>query len=791
MQEFYFWRIFMDGKQLVKYLDRLAELNIIKSDRERSEIVSTIRDRLLDDTFRIAVVGEFSSGKSTFINALIGKNLLTHAVNETTAAITCLCNIPVGDSRNGSCELEFRNGKHSIISIDELWRYTTTQSNEDVSGTVRRVKVCIHFFDAKYPIEIIDTPGLNGVADKLRDITIEEVKKAHACVYLLSIKGITASDTDFIRILQCYQSNFIFVQNFIDQLKAHEGETIEKKLENDKELIDAAVGGGEYFDYKICGISALKKLCAEDTNIKRLYSDDTEEITDVRRLQLKEESGFQDFDYLLSELTAKKKYKETVITSAVQAIEALTDGILPLMQQQKDFNAELRKNDDRTKRVEKLQRLIDDLNNKRERNRKKLANFIVSRDAENRSLTKKYTAECIDKVYSNVCNEIEQILKTFDDLDMFRDEHDGKYPYMFFGNRAENMVNSIVIPDIDERIASNFSHLYDEAVQRVTDYAMNFSGKTDEIDINVRMEQREFNFSDQSYEAQIEWMKKDKKIVQDKKTEAEQSKAEAEKSFEDISRELQIEYEEKVADDAQTERERRNFGKRPAVEKIEVTKYKKVDRGGIGFLDWLLGPKEISYTDYEYDDSAQKKWDKAYNEYINRREQLRQRHEREIQRMSEQKNKYEIQRKRNTLAVQRLESDIKSLESRIQSAIERYEQMKKYNQAEFFRNEKAKLMAAVEDALRGRNDKECVLERIEYHIDKVSEKYIKNIKERIDRYYINRVNARVEELQKLINRSTEELEQQYKVEEKEIFVINTIKKEMKKNFLANKIKEKY
>lgn len=275
-------------------------------------------------------------------------------------------------------------------------------------------------------------------------------------------------------------------------------------------------------------------------------------------------------------------------------------------------------------------------------------------------------------------------------------------------------------------------------------------------------------------------MKKDKKIVQDKKAEAEQAKIEAEKNFEDTSRELQIEYEEKITDDAQMERERSYFGKRPAIEKIEVKKYKKVYRGGTGFLDWLLGPEEISYTDYEYDDSAQKKWDKSYNEYINRREQLRQRHEREIQRMSEQKNEYEIKQKRNTLAVQRFESDIKSLESRIQSTIERYEQIKKYNQAEFFRNEKTKLMAAVEDALRGRNNNECVLERIEYHIDKVSEKYIKTIKERIDRYYINSANARVEELQKLINRSTEELEQQYEVEEREIFVINTIKKEMKK-----------
>lgn len=44
-----------------------------------------IIDRLLDDSFRLAVVGEFSSGKSTFLNALIGKDLLKHGAKETTA----------------------------------------------------------------------------------------------------------------------------------------------------------------------------------------------------------------------------------------------------------------------------------------------------------------------------------------------------------------------------------------------------------------------------------------------------------------------------------------------------------------------------------------------------------------------------------------------------------------------------------------------------------------------------------------------------------------------------------
>lgn len=39
-------------------------------------------ERLKTNTFRLAVVGEFSSGKSTFLNAIIGKDILKHGVQE-------------------------------------------------------------------------------------------------------------------------------------------------------------------------------------------------------------------------------------------------------------------------------------------------------------------------------------------------------------------------------------------------------------------------------------------------------------------------------------------------------------------------------------------------------------------------------------------------------------------------------------------------------------------------------------------------------------------------------------
>lgn len=42
---------------------------------------------LMEDGFKVVVVGEFSRGKSTFINALLGKRILPAKTNPTTTTI--------------------------------------------------------------------------------------------------------------------------------------------------------------------------------------------------------------------------------------------------------------------------------------------------------------------------------------------------------------------------------------------------------------------------------------------------------------------------------------------------------------------------------------------------------------------------------------------------------------------------------------------------------------------------------------------------------------------------------
>ena len=61
------------GLDVLRQLGQYPELGQLPNFDKRLE---QFRKRFEDDEFRIAVIGEFSSGKSTFINALIGRDLL-------------------------------------------------------------------------------------------------------------------------------------------------------------------------------------------------------------------------------------------------------------------------------------------------------------------------------------------------------------------------------------------------------------------------------------------------------------------------------------------------------------------------------------------------------------------------------------------------------------------------------------------------------------------------------------------------------------------------------------------
>lgn len=138
--------------------------------------IATIRKKANDPMLYLAVVGEFSSGKSTFINALLGFRLLKEAVMPTTACATYIrrcgkemkINVRFFDGQSFICTEQNIGNLPTYLRLKLKVEATTMPqiiealtSVQDVACTVERLHIDVP--QAKIPahVVIIDTPGFN------------------------------------------------------------------------------------------------------------------------------------------------------------------------------------------------------------------------------------------------------------------------------------------------------------------------------------------------------------------------------------------------------------------------------------------------------------------------------------------------------------------------------------------------------------------------------------------------------------------------------------------------------
>lgn len=270
------------------------------------EVYDDLASRIDNNEFRITIVGEFSSGKSTLIDALIGRDILPHSTSETTATLTYIHSVASGDARENTAEISFSNGDVKSVDFSTLKEYVTAFSKTvDVFSSIENVDIYVHIENFENNIVIVDTPGLNGT-NHYEDRTLQEISKADASIFVFSPSGIKATEQSFMKEeLLKHQSSFFFIMNRIDDLHATEGEFVDDKIKALSSEISS-----RFFDNKkeitnIYGVSALKALAAKDNSIQKLYVDDKDFLTADDRKRLWKESNFETF------LLSLKKYLST------------------------------------------------------------------------------------------------------------------------------------------------------------------------------------------------------------------------------------------------------------------------------------------------------------------------------------------------------------------------------------------------------------------------------------------------------------------------------------------------
>jgi small GTP-binding protein len=145
----------------------------------------------LDELFLLVVAGEFNSGKSAFINALLGQALQEEGVTPTTDRIYWL---------------KYGEGGEKIPSERGVW--------------IRRAAV-----DLLQKISIVDTPGTNAIMREHEALTAEFIPRSDLVLFITSAdRPFTESERNFLTQIKEWGKKIVLVINKIDILGSEQDE---------------------------------------------------------------------------------------------------------------------------------------------------------------------------------------------------------------------------------------------------------------------------------------------------------------------------------------------------------------------------------------------------------------------------------------------------------------------------------------------------------------------------------------------------------------------------------------
>jgi GTPase Era involved in 16S rRNA processing/uncharacterized tellurite resistance protein B-like protein len=189
--------------------------------------IQSVKDRLESQRFRVAVIGEFSQGKSTLLNALLGEEI------QPVRAIPCSGTISVlkyGKTKRVICR--YRDRSEEEISIEQ-YRDKVSISKEAAlnnrseellnSNIVEIIFEHPNLLLCRNGVEIVDSPGLNEHPDRTR-VTEELLKETDAILFMTNAnKLLTQGERDMIRKIKEREGNqplenLFLVVNFMDSL---------------------------------------------------------------------------------------------------------------------------------------------------------------------------------------------------------------------------------------------------------------------------------------------------------------------------------------------------------------------------------------------------------------------------------------------------------------------------------------------------------------------------------------------------------------------------------------------
>lgn len=293
--------------------------------REASERCQALLVQLAEDRFNLAVVGQFKRGKSTLMNAVLGRDLLPTGLLPLTSAITTLC--------YGSRErVVLRREGWTLeqeIPLAQLAEFITERGNPgNEKGLVEaRVELPLPFL--RRGLHFIDTPGIGSARHENTTTTYAFLPQMAAVIFVTSVEApLSEAEERFLADIRGQVRQLFVVANKMDML-------------NDRDRAEV-LGYIQTQVQQLLGTGAvhLSPLSARDGLIAKLNHDDV----GIQR------SGLASFEQALTAFLAEAQGRAFLVSILDRTLRifaeagstlALTDGEIELRQTMESLRASL------------------------------------------------------------------------------------------------------------------------------------------------------------------------------------------------------------------------------------------------------------------------------------------------------------------------------------------------------------------------------------------------------------------------------------------------------------------
>lgn len=237
---------------LAELLQELMTIAHERHDDEREGAGRKVLARLADDAFQLAVVGQFSRGKSTLMNAILGGAYLPTGALPMTSVLTTV--------RYGSEPKAWvrRAGRDQAVEVpvDDLVRFVAQQSAE-------RQELQIVAADVQLPAEIlrlgfsfVDTPGIDSAIAANTAATEQFLPLADAVIFVTSCDApLSRAERTFLAHVQEHVEKLFVVVNKTDLVDGDEADRVVR-------FVRSQLADGGRDEARVFGVSAKQALLA-------------------------------------------------------------------------------------------------------------------------------------------------------------------------------------------------------------------------------------------------------------------------------------------------------------------------------------------------------------------------------------------------------------------------------------------------------------------------------------------------------------------------------------------------